>query len=202
MAELNEITKILGRHLKFILVMVVLGGFVGFTYSYVGGQKYESFTTIYVKRTADQNSTSYYSYDGYYAQQVGKEYTDTVLGLLKTIDPYNEAAKRLGTYSPRALFSQSKAKKISSQVIELRIRSQSETEAKALMSALVAGLTTKVGELNRTGDSKISIEPVTNEPFTELNKTQALLNAGIGFLSGLVVSLVSLAIFVYSKPSK
>src|SRR3989338_8771967 len=189
MAEINEITKILGRHLKFILVMVVLGGFVGFTYSYLGGQKYEAFTTIYVKRTADQNSTSYYSYDGYYSQQVSKEYTDTVLGLLKTIDPYRDVSDKLNnSLGPKDLFGSTKAKKISPQVISVTINRPSAAEAKNALTLLSQSLTEKVKSLNQNGDSPLSLETLKSEPFVAAILPQTILNTIIGFLSGLFVS--------------
>lgn len=201
MAELNQVLKILTKHLRLIVVLTLLGGFLGFGYTYIGGEKYEALSTIYIKRAADQNANSYYSYDGYYAQQVSKEYTDTVLGLLKTIDPYREAASRISNYSPSEIFGLTKAKKVSSQVIELRVRNKDEFEAKKVLTALVDGLTAKISELNQTGDRKISIESVSSQPLTQLNKNQTLINVSIGFLSGLVIALFSLSLSYYFKPS-
>ena len=72
-----------------------------------------------------------------------------------------------------------------------------EETAKDSLKALVAGLADKVKALNQGGDKKIQVEPVRTEPITTLDKTSQLLNLSIGFLAGLIISILSLALGIY-----
>ena len=198
MIELKEILKVLKQNLTFILVVTVIGGLAGFAYSKVKTEKFEAQNTLYVKREADTKASAYYSYDGFYAQQVSKEYTDTVLGLLKTIEPYRDAVdKTTASMNPRLLMGNTKVRKVSPQIISVSVTNVNEETAKDSLKALVAGLADKVKALNQGGDKKIQVEPVRTEPITTLDKTSQLLNLSIGFLAGLIISILSLALGIY-----
>src|SRR3989338_179433 len=141
MIELKEILKVLKQNLTFILVVTVIGGLAGFAYSKVKTENFEAQSTLYVKREADTTASAYYSYDGFYAQQVSKEYTDTVLGLLKTIEPYRDAVdKTTASMNPRLLMGNTKVRKVSPQIISVSVTNVNEETAKDSLKALVAGL--------------------------------------------------------------
>ncbi len=195
MSELSQVLKTLRNYLKLILALTVLGLVSGLVYGIVSGPRYEALSTLYVTRQADQGNTSYYNYDGYYAQQASKEYTDTVLGLLKTIDPYRVAAQKIGTSSdPKEIYASSRSRKVSPQVIALSVKSQTQEEAREIMVALVSAVTESVDQVNKEGDNKITVSSLQAEPFITLNDSQTLIYSALGLLSGLILSLFYIAV--------
>lgn len=200
MIELSQLAKILKDNLKLILIATLVGGLVGLSVSLWLGTRYEATNTLYVKREAEKPSANYYNYDGFYSQQTSKEYTDTVLGLLKTIEPYREAAEKLNnTIDPKELFGSTKARKTSPQVVSLSIVRQSESEARKALTTLIEGLVEKVKVLNQNGDGKLFVEPIRAEPFVSVLKPSLTTNSALGLLSGLLTALVFLALKNYLR---
>lgn len=200
MLELKEIISIVKQNLKLVVILTLLGGLAGFGYAHFSPSSYEAQNTLYVKREAEEPSGNFYNYDGFYAQQVGKEYTETVVGLLKTIDPYLETAEKLGSgTNPQELLSSTKFKKISPQVISITVTKKQQEEAKNTLNSLTSTLVEKIKSLNKSGDKKISVEALKINPYVTILKPNPIITLSIGFLSGLLVALISLALGRYFR---
>lgn len=200
MLELKKIIAILQQNLKFVVILTLLGGLAGFGYAHFSPSAFEAQNTVYVKREAEETSGSFYNYDGFYTQQVSKEYTDTVVGLLKTIDLYLETVERMGQGSnAQELQVSTKVKKISPQVVSITVTKRQQEEAKNTLNALTSTLVEKIRSLNKSGDKKISIETLKATPYVSLFRPNPIVTLSLGFLSGLLVALTSLALGRYFR---
>lgn len=196
------LAKIFQSNLKIILIFTIVGGLSGFAYSSFKGGKYEGQATLYVKRELETPNSTHYNYDGFYGYQVSKEYTDTVVGLLKTINPYLQTALSLESVRADELFSNTKVKKVSPQVITLTYNANTENEVRTNLTALVNNVVEKIRNLNKDGDSKITIEAVNKDPYVYLSNRFLIINTALGFLVGMFISTAGFALSFFLTPRK
>ena len=92
--ELKEITKSLSKHRVFLLVAFFVGILAGAGFFFMP-KTYTSSGSFYVRRSADTLKFKYFAYEGYYAQQTGLSYANTVQSLFESLDVRFEALNKL-----------------------------------------------------------------------------------------------------------
>ncbi len=202
--ELLELIKIIKKHFWAILAIEILFIGLGLGLFFVQKDKYEASLLFYVKRKIEAISDKYYSYDGYYASQVGKEYTDTVIGFFQSID----VLKRASTISPyvpsetselRGISGLIKVEKEAPQLIRVSVTSENREEAKEIVKSLGQAGIERVSLLNQTGDPHLSVDVVDSEPIIFTKKTSLPVYIGLGLLSGIVISFVFVLVLEVKK---
>lgn len=192
--ELIYLLKIFKEKKLFIFLSIVFFLLVSVSYYFLQPEIYEASLNLYVKRKIEPVSDKYYSYDGYYASQVGKEYTDTVLGFFETLEVLKRAGE-ITEFLPQEddlLIQYSKNVTISKeapQIIKVSVKNENSDESKAIVKALCQAGIERVFLLNQTGDPNLSVDVVDSEPIVIEKKLSPFILTGLGFCLGLIFSI-------------
>src|SRR3989339_1012520 len=108
--ELKEILILLQKNLRLLMVFSLLGALLLFLLASFWPVSYKAIVTMYIQRVPEK-AENVYSYDGYYAGQAAESYTDTVKGLVGTLDITKRAAE-IADLPTDAIFIKNLAKKI------------------------------------------------------------------------------------------
>ncbi len=147
---------------------------------------YKASATIFVRRDAEAGSSSFFSYDGYYSIQTAEKYTDTVFGLLKSIDirklalervDIPQTTKELGRLEKSVL-----VKRVGPQAVSLTVSSKNRQYAGSVFKSMVESLITRSQEINKLGDKRLSITLVEEEPIITETTVPPFLVAISGFI--------------------
>lgn len=198
--ELKEFIKFLNKHRNLILLTTAVCGLIAVFISVFQPIAYEASTSIYVRREAQLPTDKYYTYDGYYSQQAAKEYTDTVLGLLKTTAIARRAVELSNlAVSANDLAGYLKTKKVSSQVINVSITRADEGQSRQMLAAVVNAVGERVNVLNQQGDNKFSVGPINTNPLITVVKPYWQIYIPLGILVGFGFGLLIASFREYSK---
>jgi capsular polysaccharide biosynthesis protein len=197
------IRKHAGVFFSAIIICVVLAGVL----TYIVPKSYTSSFDVYV-RYKGENSSSFYTYDGYYSTQASVEYTDTVAGFLQSLSTVSDAANVVeantqyenGGFQPAepgsdpnylASFQKSINVVIAApQLIHVAITTPSSTVSQVWAQSLGDVLTKNLEELNQQGDSNFTINAV-HVPITQTNNFNLTIDLVIGLIVGIFLGFVT-----------
>lgn len=167
--------------------------------------KYISTGSFFITRNIE-NSTSYFTYEGFYSQQTAQSYTNTVLALLESQDILNNSLQDLhintDEYNLRKYSKYIDAKKAGPQIITLTVKGKSEQNSTELWFALAKNLSSKFSEISSKGDNKIALVQVYDKPVVKQEYKFLPLNIVSGFLTGILASYLIMAAKEYLKISE
>lgn len=199
--ELREIIKLLTKNKAEILLITLMGLIAG-TVIYMLPAKYVSSGAFYIKRSTDTNST-FFTYEGYYAQQTALSYANTVAALLESIDLRSKSMAELGIsvdeFSLRKYQKLISVKKVGPQLISLSVKGKTYDEARNFWEALSNSLIQTTSEINSNGDPNLSISKINSEPVVKQEYKSLWLNLSVGFGLGLVSGLLFISLKEYLK---
>lgn len=187
--ELKEFLEKLKVYWKLFFAIPLLGSFLGLLLSSYQPTTFNASLLLYVKRVTSPSSDKFYAYDGYYAQQASQEYTDTIVGFLKSLSILYRAAE-IANFSTKTedledLKKQIKITKEAPQLVKVNINQSTSKKAKDLVSALAQATQERTTLLNQTGDRDFSVDLVNSVPLVKTVKTSKFLNSLGGFFLGL-----------------
>ncbi len=174
--ELKEIFKFFGKQKKSLVIFFIFGVLIGAGAFYLLPAKYVSKGTLYVARKPEENE-EYYTYSGYYAQQVGLSYTKTVRGLLEDGAIHSEVLEKLKIpiteKSLRKFKNRVKVKDAGPQLVGLEIKENSTDKANKTWNILAEIIEDTSLEINQEGDpylyiTRVKEEPVVQETYKDL----------------------------------
>lgn len=196
--EIIYLLSLIKKRKFLILITTLLFLLLGVFYYFQQGTKYEASLLFYVKRKIEPISDKYYSYDGYYASQVSKEYSDTVIGFFKSLEVLKRAGE-ITDYIPsdiaslKSLSSSITVTKEAPQLIKASITTKDRNESSGIIIAVGQAGIERILLLNQTGDPNLSLDVVDSEPLVlEKNISLYIIAGGgvfIGFIFGLIFSL-------------
>jgi len=183
--ELRDILKTLSKYKNTIVITTIMGALVGLISYYLLPTKYTAVGSFYIKRATESTGIkTYFTYEGYYAQQGALSYTNTVVALLESLDIRNKALQKLNlAVNEESLRKYGKlinVRKMGPQLITLTTEGNIDTEAKTLWNALSDTLLETTAEVNKDGDPKLSISKVAEEPVVKTTYKALWLNTLIG----------------------
>src|SRR4030042_6323917 len=118
MTEVKGYFSNLKKNIFLGLVVCLVFILAAIFYTFSQKTTFEATATLYVNRAASPASDKYYTFEGYYSGQAAKEYTDVVLGILKTPDLAIEGLKLANSKAVVGDFLGSlKVKKVGPQLI-------------------------------------------------------------------------------------
>ncbi len=201
MSELREYTIAIKKILPLAIPLALVGLVAGIGYSMSQPRGWEASTTLYIHRTNPVNlSSNVYDYDGYYAQQAAQQYTDTVVGLLKTHDLASRAAQIASdSASPESILSGVKVKKTAPQLIALDVSRASPEEARGELIALAQAVAERSAALNDQYGRTYKVEMVTAQPLLAPTAPNTTLNSLIGLAGGGLIGLFLALILEYLR---
>lgn len=196
--EIIYLLSLIKKRKLLILIITLLFLFLGTLYYFKQSDNYEASLLFYVKRKIEPISDKYYSYDGYYASQVSKEYSDTVIGFFQSLEVLKRAGE-ITDYIPSdvasltALSSNITVIKEAPQLIKASIITKDKEKSSEIIKAVGQAGIERILLLNQTGDPNLSVDVVDPEPLVlEKNISFSLLVGGgllVGFTLGLFLSL-------------
>jgi capsular polysaccharide biosynthesis protein len=199
--ELREHIAILKKGKAFIVTFTLLVTLAAFLFTYFLPVTYASSISFAVNRINKQE-TPYYD-DSYFGIQASDLFSQTVISWFLTpsvlleiyesgdIDPQ---IKSLDKFANRF-----KTKKYSPQNIVVRFNERDEETATKISEAVVEVVEKKAVSINKTVDEKALFEIVGEKPVIVKNDPQISLTTIIGFIAGLVVSIVFVYLLRYFK---
>ncbi|MFA6391929.1 MAG: hypothetical protein WCW66_04240 [Patescibacteria group bacterium] len=199
--ELKEHISILRKSRVFIItftLLVALGAFLVTNYRPV---TYASSISFAVNRINKQD-TPYYD-DSYFGIQASDLFSQTVISWFLTpsvlLDIYENGDVDPKIESLEKFANRFKTKKYSPQNIVVRFNERDEETANKISQAVILVVEEKAVTINQTADNKALFEIVGEKPVIVKNDPQIILTTIIGFIVGLVLSIVFVYMIRYFK---
>jgi len=202
--ELKEILILLQKNLRLLMVFSLLGALLLFLLASFWPVSYKAIVTMYIQRVPEK-AENVYSYDGYYAGQAAESYTDTVKGLVGTMDITKRAAEIAGLPTD-AVYIKNLAKKIkiqksAPQLVEVTVSLGDREQAKKLALGLAQSASERARLLNQEGDKNLTINIINPDPLVEKSVFNPYLFSLVGALTGLLLALILICFKDYLKES-
>lgn len=192
MNELNQYRQILRRLLPIVVPLALVGLVAGSAYSLTQPKAWEASATLYVHRSGAPTPVNVYDYDGYYSQQAAQQYTDTVIGLLKTQDIATRATQLVAEPADTAskILQSVQVKKTAPQLISLTVDRPTADEAKKDLVALAQAVDERSSSLNDQAGRTYKVELVTGQPLVGEASNNLMVNSGVGVAGGALLGLL------------
>ncbi|KKP69560.1 hypothetical protein A2X44_03435 [candidate division CPR3 bacterium GWF2_35_18] len=203
--EIIYLFSLMKKRKFLILITTLIFLLLGMFYYFQQGDSYEASLLFYVKRKIEPVSEKYYSYDGYYASQVSKEYSDTVIGFFQSLEVLKRAGE-ITNYIPRdvvaleSLSSRLIVTKEAPQLIKASVTTKDKEESSAIIKAVGQAGIERILLLNQTGDPNLSLDVVDSEPLVLTKNISLFIFVGGGLLFGFIFGIIlSLFLEVFKK---
>ncbi len=185
--------KIIAKYRWFIIIITVLATVGSLVYSYIKPAYFDTSISFSINRI-NMQTTEDYQYDGYYAIQASDLFSQTVMSWFMTpsvlLEIYEKANIDPQITSIESFTSRFKTKKYSPQNIVVRYHERDYETADAIATAIIDIVENKAAEANQTSDDKALFEVVSSKPVIVERKPVVWLNTVIGFVAGLLFSVV------------
>lgn len=190
--ELKEYLKIIKKNSKLILIIGIITAVSAFIFSIAQPIKYETSLSLSIIKDKTQ-VTDNFKYDGYYALQTSEIIADSTEQWLKspeTVDAiYKEAQVDLEFKNIKSYTKKFIARKMSSQQVEVKFKTNTQEEAEKISQAVVGAINNKVKTLKESSKQEISFSVDSENPITVESRPDAILNLIIGLISGLALGI-------------
>ena len=198
--EFKVMLEILKKNIRFILMYSFTGALIGITAFFFIPQKYISSGSLFVTRQIEKNITEYFSYEGYYAQQTAQLYTNSLTGLVESVDVKSETLKKMYVpvteYTLRELSKNLRVKKTGPQLVSIIVKGHSYENSQEMWNSLVNATLESVQKINEKSDPMINVSKVAETPITKEEYRNVFLNVTIGTLVGFCFSFF---IYLFKK---
>lgn len=197
--ELKDLFKLAKKHTNLLLVYATLGGIAGILI-YCVPSKYIATGSFYIGRTTD-NSSNFFTYEGYYSQQTALTYANTVAALLESVDIQSKALSQLNipvnenTLAKYARFIN--VKKSGPQLVTLAVKGNTYDTSKNLWMSLSDQLITTSQTINLTADNRLMISKVSSEPVVKPAYKSLWINVPAGIILGAALGLLVMSLKEY-----
>ena len=198
--DLKNYIKIFAKNWVWLLVTVAIVLGIGIGYKKYQDSKpisYEVSLLLNVTRLGTQ-STDAYRFDDFYRLQADERFADTVVRWLESprivSNIYNEIGKVSGDVSLKELSSAFKAKRLTSQVIEVDFKSESASSAQDTSVAVTRMLNEESKSLNQFQKEDSWFKVIGDEPVIKEYKVSwknvLLVSIVLGIFLGFWVVLI------------
>ena len=157
---------------------------------------YTATGSFFVSRDVEKTSNEYFTFEGFYSQQSALSFTDTVIGLLESVDVRKESLLLLNITPDEAALRKLnrtiKIKKAAPQLITLKVAGKTKTEAREVWTALSEIALKTVTDLRENGDRSLHLTLLQKVPVVQEAYRNILLNFSTGFLFGILTAAISI----------
>ena len=179
--ELKEYLKIIKKYLTFIAICAVGGAALGAFSTKFLPKGYNLSQTVFLAPPQSITQGTY-NYEGFYAQEKARNFTDTAVAILESEDFKSEV-----TANDQAL----SVKKLAPQVIRLIAIGQSPASSQDLMAKTINTFNKKFIDL--------SLKPIGQSPKPTFQASSRKVYTTAGFVLGLVTAVVVISLKTYFK---
>lgn len=192
MKELREYLKLVKRYLWVFGLLATLGVVGVLIYQQSQKSLYQAVTSLYVNRTPEPRTDKYYTYEGYYAQLVSKDYTDVAVALLGSADFTHLAQTKAHLDNEAKITTQ--VRKIGPQLIGLTVTGSSQEVVKKATQSLIDTVNDRSKSSQNQGADITMVSPDLNVGLKSFNLPLYL---GISVFGSLLVTIAFAAIREY-----
>ncbi|MDP2632930.1 MAG: hypothetical protein Q8P25_04400 [Candidatus Curtissbacteria bacterium] len=180
--ELKEYLSIFKKYLVFIILCFVLGIVLGALTTNLLPSGYNLSQTFYLNIPTPSNTPQSENYDGFYAQERARNFTDTAVAILESSDFQSEVV-----IETQALL----VKKLAPQVVRLTTIAQNRESSKDLMRK-----TTDTYNRKFTG---ISLSPIASPREPSFKRSSRKIYAAAGAVLGFATAVVVISLKSYFR---
>jgi capsular polysaccharide biosynthesis protein len=204
--EIKEILKFFWENIKLIALSGLFAGILGAVAYFFLPINYQAEGSLFIKRVIYPYSETHFTYEGYYGQQAAVSYTDSVIGLIESVDIRARALTKLGENvndkNLRKLSRKVKVSKNGPQVITIKIKEASSDKAQETWQAVSDVTIETIGELKSGGDPYINLSKVSQEPVIKEGYRNLPLFTLLGIFIGVSLASFALAAINYFSKKK
>ena len=201
--ELKDMVDVFIRSKKLVLTIAFIFTLIGVLHYYYLPVTYKATGNLYVSRELDNSLRGDFTYEGYYAQQVLKTYTETLIGLLESINVRKSAIEEMNIpvteVSLRRLKNKISTKKIAPQLVSFEVKQKNPELASNYWVSVVHHAIKSANELNVYGDNKIDVSPVGEVPVVHESYRNIVVSTVGGLFIGLMLSITAVSLREYFK---
>ncbi len=191
--ELREYLKILKQEKNIISGTIVILMVFATIFTIEKPVSFASDLMLLISRKGTQ-ATDNYKYDGYYAVQASDVFSDNISQWLASASVASEIYSRAKIKTDFTDFKQFskifKAKKLSSQYVEVRYETPDEQSAKVIARAIVDVLQEKTDSLSKSSNEEISFNIIYNDPLVIRSENSVWWNNLMAIFGGLFIGIL------------
>jgi capsular polysaccharide biosynthesis protein len=199
--ELRKLAQSLVINRKTIATYALLGGVIGIVLL-LWPAKYMTTGSFYVKRAVD-SSIEFFTYEGYYGQQTAAGFTNTVIALFESVDVQSHALEKSGLpvneNTLQKLHRSTKVTKYGPQLITLTVKGTDQMQTNRLWRYLAEETSQTVVNLNASGDPKLAISAVAEQPVSKKVYKSPSIYILAGILSGIILASLVISLKTYDQ---
>lgn len=190
--EIKGYQKIIKGNKKLIMSITGLIVFFTMLFTFISPVYYEASFSFLVSRFG-ADSTADYKYDGYYALKASDLMADTVEQWLKNPEAVQSIYAKAGVdgrfKSLKDMARKFKATKLTSQLVEVRLKAEKSEDAKKVAEAASGILKNKIAAINNAEEKNGTFKIIDSAPVILEAKPDPVLNLAIGLIFGAVLGL-------------
>ncbi len=204
--EIKKLLELIKEKSKIIFLVSLLFTVFGVGIYYGIPPKQTATGSFFIKRTVEDPSPEFFSYEGYYAQQAALSYSNTLAALFESVDIRSKALKSLdipvNDKTLRKYGRQIRVKNVGPQLVTLTVKGENTAHVVNFWAALSNSVLETTKALNQEGDKSITVTPVVSEPIVQMTFNNVYANAIAGALFGFLFSIISLSFASYIREGK
>lgn len=199
--ELRDLLIFLRSKLLIVSLASIAGCIIGIISFYVIPVSYEASGSFFINRAIEYGSGSFFSYEGYYSQQVAQNFTTTLIGLFESIDMKRKVLVNLGEpindANIRRLYRAIRVKKAAPQLVTVTVRGTNIGEVSTIWNSLAQETLNSITDITVSGDPKLHVLSLDETPIIRQRFWNIWVNALIGLSAGFIGSVFVLLFGVY-----
>lgn len=206
--ELRDYIKIISRHFWIFIIVVILSTIFAIFLTKTRPTTYTAATTYTINKgsTLKQSQVNYYLYDNYYNLQSATLFSQNVQLWFSSpafvAEIYKNAGLALPDVSQKALGRIFNATYQIPNTIQLSVKGTDANQVQTLIDSAFKVAQEKINQSGDTNDDTAYYQLNQFDPILNQNKSNLILNASIGFFSGIILGLLITFAVSYFKEEK
>jgi len=199
--ELREIFKKIRKNKKILIVCVLVGLLTGILFHFLPSN-YIASGSFYITRKED-NSESFFTYEGYYSQQTATTYTNSVVALAESVDVKKQVLEKvdlpINDQNIRKINKSMSVKKTGPQIIDITFKDKDLNKVKTIWQSISDILIETSKEINLNGDGKLIVVKISEEPFIKEGYKPLWMTSVAGIIFGFSLGMLIISLKEYFK---
>lgn len=197
--EFRDILKKIRKNSGMLTICTLIGLLAGVLFHLLPST-YIASGSFYITRKED-NSESFFTYEGYYSQQTATTYTNSVVALAESVDVKKQVLNKLdfpiNKYNVRKINKSLSVKKTGPQIINITFKDKDIKKAETIWECVADILIETSININRDGDGKLTVVKISEKPFIKESYKPISISSIVGILFGFSLGTVIISLKEY-----
>lgn len=184
-----------------LIVCILVGLLAGILFHFLPSN-YIASGSFYITRKED-NSESFFTYEGYYSQQTATTYTNSVVALAESVDVKKQVLEKvdlpIDDQNIRKINKSMSVKKTGPQIINITFKDKDLKKVKTIWQSISDILIETSKEINLNGDGKLTVVKISEEPFIKEGYKTLWMTGVAGIIFGCSLGLLIVSLKEYFK---